>query len=426
MKKHTLPVLPPIGMRIIKSAIAVALCYVIQLFRGDSGIVFYSQLSALWCMQSYISTTIKNAIQRTIGTILGALFGLIVLLIVNFTHKTFNLSELQYYTLKAVVISIAIIPLLWITVVLKKKQASYFSCVVFLSIVVIHLADENCYFFVWNRFLDTMIGIVIGVFVNLFHLPRKQHKEILFISGLDDTLLNSDYHLNDYCKVELNRMLDKGLNFTLSTMRPPASLMEPMKDIRLKLPVIAMDGAVLYDTQKKHYLAKIEMSLENRNKVLSILDSQHLTYFANVVIDDTLLIYYTAPDDAVQIKLIEELRVSPYRNYIRRPLPENENVVYFMLIYPSSKTQEIYDSLVSQGISHILKVITYPSNDYPGYSYIKIFDKSATRQNMIEYFKRQLGVSQTVTFGTIPGLYDYVVPEGNTNKVVHILKKLFE
>ena len=415
MKKHTLPVLPPIGMRIIKSAIAVALCYVIQLFRGDSGIVFYSQLSALWCMQSYISTTRKNAIQRTIGTILGALFGLIVLLIVNFAHKTFNLSELQYYTLKAVVISVAIIPLLWLTVVLKKKQASYFSCVVFLSIVVIHLADENCYFFVWNRFLDTMIGIVIGVFVNLFHLPRKQHKEILFISGLDDTLLNSDYHLNDYCKVELNRMLDKGLNF-----------MEPMKDIRLKLPVIAMDGAVLYDTQKKHYLAKIEMSLENRNKVLSILDSQHLTYFANVVIDDTLLIYYTAPDDAVQTKLIEELRVSPYRNYIRRPLPENENVVYFMLIYPSSKTQEIYDSLVSQGISQILKVITYPSKDYPGYSYIKIFDQSATRQNMIEYFKRQLGVSQTVTFGTIPGLYDYVVPEGNTNKVVHILKKLFE
>ena len=199
-----------------------------------------------------------------------------------------------------------------------------------------------------------------------------------------------------------------------------------MKDIRLKLPVIAMDGAVLYDTQKKHYLAKIEMSLENRNKVLSILDSQHLTYFANVVIDDTLLIYYTAPDDAVQTKLIEELRISPYRNYIRRPLPENENVVYFMLIYPSSKTQEIYDSLVSQGISQILKVITYQSKDYPGYSYIKIFDKSVTRQNMIEYFKRQLGVSQTVTFGTIPGLYDYVVPEGNTNKVVHILKKLFE
>ena len=35
--------------------------------------------------------------------------------------------------------------------ILKKKQASYFSCVVFLSIVVIHLADENCYFFFFYR-----------------------------------------------------------------------------------------------------------------------------------------------------------------------------------------------------------------------------------------------------------------------------------
>ena len=87
---------------------------------------------------------------------------------------------------------------------------------------------------------------------------------------------------------------------------------------------------------------------------------------------------------------------------------------------------QFYNELIHSGLTDVLKVITYDSTDYPGYSYIKIFDQSATRQNMIEYFKRQLGVSQTITFGTIPGLYDYVVPEGNTNKVVHILKKLFE
>ena len=94
---------------------------VVEVLRGDNGIVFYSQLSALWCMQAYVSTTRKNAMQRIIGT-------------------------------------------------------------------------------------------VIGVGVNLFRLPHKKNVDALFISGLDDTLLNKDYHINDYCKVELNRMIDEGLH----------------------------------------------------------------------------------------------------------------------------------------------------------------------------------------------------------------------
>ncbi|MDD7611194.1 MAG: HAD hydrolase family protein [Spirochaetales bacterium] len=416
---------PKVGARIIKSAIAVALCYLVDYLRGENGIIFYIQLSALWCIQSYISTTKQNALQRTIGTCIGAIFGLIILLIVITLNKKFQLSHLQYYLINAILISTSIIAILWLTVLLNKKQASYFSCVVFLSIVVIHMADENCFLFVWNRFLDTMIGIIIGVTVNLFHLPRKKQTDILFISGLDDTLLNKEYHLNDYCKVELNRMLDQGMNFTISTMRPPAAIIEALTDIRLKLPVIAMDGAVLYDTTNKHYLQKIELTQEDKIKVQNLLDEMKLVYFANVVIDDTLLIYHQKPDNEIQQKLIEELRASPYRNYINRPLPPQETVVYFMMIYPTLKAQQIFSTLVDAGLLQKLKILFYPSNDYPGYSYIKIFNQYATRSNMIEMFKRQLGIEKTVTFGTIPGKYDYVVQEGNTNQVVHTLKKIF-
>lgn len=331
-----------------------------------------------------------------------------------------------FYLLNGTIIPAVIILLIWITVVIKKKHASYFTCVVFLSIAVIHGTDQNCFMFVWNRFLDTMIGIVIGCGVNLFHLPRKYHKDILFVSGLDDTLLNKDYHLNDYCKVELNRMLDEGMNFTLSTMRPPAAIMEPMADIRLNLPVIAMDGAVLYDTRKKRYLNKVELDKEDSDSVLAILEEHDIAYFANVVVNDTLLIYYRKTDCQVQDILIEELRNSPYRNYINRPLPKEENVVYFMLIYPDHKANEIYSILEQEGFTESLKILKYKSNDYAGCSYIKIFNRYATRENMIEYFKRQLGVEKTITFGTIPNRYDYVVEEGNTNEVVHTLKRLFE
>ena len=97
-----------------------------------------------------------------------------------------------------------------------------------------------------------------------------------------------------------------------------------------------------------------------------------------------------------------------------------------MLIYPDEKIEEIFHILQEHGITEKLKVLKYKSNDYSGYSYIKIYNKKATRQNMISYLQKFLGVSRIVTFGTVPDRYDYVVEAGNTNQVVHRIKQLFE
>lgn len=419
-----------IGLRIIKSAVAVFLCYIVNYFRGDSGIVFYSQLSALWCIQSYISTTKQNAYQRIIGTFLGACFGLVILLFLLFLQSKLNFTGFNLYLLKTIVVSVSIIFVLYFTVVLKKKQASYYSCVVFLSIVVNHFSDANPCLFALNRFIDTTLGILIGLGVNLFHLPRQKHKDILFISGLDDTLLDEQQHLNDYCKIELNRMIDEGLNFTLSSMRPPASIIEPMKDIQLKIPIIAMDGAVLFDTREKRFLEIINMEKTDSVSIKHFLEEQKLIYFANVVINDTLLIFYNETTenclDEHQSALVKKLRISPYRNFINREVPEEEKVVYFMMFYADEKAKEIYENIKASEYADHLKVIIYPSTDYPGYSYVKIFNQYASKVNMIELLKRRLGIDNTVTFGTIPSMYDYVVSEGDTNEVVHKMKRLFE
>jgi len=419
-----------IGLRIIKSAVAVFLCYIVNYFRGESGFVFYSALSALWCVQSYVSTTKHNAHQRIMATFLGACFGLIILLFFTFLRNEFSINKFSLYFLKAVVTSLSVILVIHFTVLIKQKHAAYYSCVVFLSIVINHFSDANPFIFALNRFIDTSLGILIGVGVNLFHLPRKKHKDILFISGLDDTLLDEQQHLNDYCKIELNRMIDEGLNFTLFSMRPPASIIEPMKDIQLKIPIIAMDGAVLFDTREKRFLEIINMEKSDSVKVKHFLEEQNLIYFANVVIDDTLLIFNNHSSencfDEQQAGLVKKLRISPYRNFINREVPESEKVVYFMMFYPDAKAKEIYKTLVDNGFTDHLKVVFYSSKDYEGYSYIKIFNQYASKENMVELLKRRLGIDETITFGTIPSKYDYVVAEGDTNEVVHKMKKLFE
>lgn len=415
-------VLPGIGMRIIKSAIAVAICYVIDILRGGEGMVFYSQLAALWCIQMYRSNTKKNAIQRTIGTCVGAIYGLCYLLLYS---VMINYVFLLKWT-EILLVSLFIILVLYTTVLLKKNQASYFSCVVFLSIVVNHASDINPYLFVWNRFLDTMIGIAVGITINDFRLCVHPDKKTLFISGLDDTLLNQNEVLSPFSKVELNRMIDSGMKFTVSTKRTPASLLEPMRDIQLKLPVIAMDGAVLYDTNKYSYLRIYIISKDTSQKLMKLILDEKLCWYANVIIDDMLIIFYGDMTDDVNVNMVEKLKISPLRNYVKRPLPADEDVVYFMLLDETKKIEDFHEKLTYTGLSEELRIVTYPSNNYPGYSYMKIYNKNATKENMIKYLKLLTGLDNVVTFGTIPGQYDVLIHNNDANEVVKKVRKMYE
>ena len=382
MKKENLLIqrsIPSIGLRIIKSGIAVALCFVIAYFRGNEGIVFYSLLSALWCIQVYRTNTRKNAIQRFSGTVIGALYGLLFLLAlerIGIAKPEWVEYESSFFFLQAVMVSVLTILVLYTTVLLHKKQASYFSCVVFLSIVVNHITDVNPYFFVWNRFLDTCIGIAVGIFVNDFSLPLKRKKDILFISGLDGTLLNENSNLTDYSKVELNRMLDEGLQFTISTMRTPASLMEPVRDIHLNLPVIAMDGAVLYDMKEKMYKKVYVISADTSQKIMDFIRKAGMQCFVNIIVDDMLVIYYSESEDPVYRNLVTTLRMSPFRNYVKRITPKEEEVVYFMLLDKKDRMERFYEQLMQKGWQQELKILKYDSEQYSGYSYIKIYNKT--------------------------------------------------
>ncbi|MGN0495679.1 MAG: HAD hydrolase family protein [Lachnospiraceae bacterium] len=412
--------IPGIGMRIVKSAVAVAVCYFINELRGGQGIVFYSQLAALWCVQMYQSNTVENALQRTIGTIVGALYGLLYVLVYPF------LISGNPGWVEGIFVPFMIVVVLYTTVLLKTRQASYFSCVVFLSIVVNHIGDLNPYLFVWNRFLDTMIGIVVGVFINSIRLCLHPDRNTLFISGLDDVLLNKEEMLSPFSKVELNRMIDNGMQFTISTIRTPAALMEPMMDVRLSLPVIAMDGAVLYDTQNYSYLRVYIISSETSRKVMHLILEEGLCWYANVIIDDMLVIYYDEMEDEVNQNMVEDLRRSPFRNYVKRPLPAHEDVTYFMLLDQEDRIAGFYEKLKEKGLDKELRIVTYLSEDYSGYAYIKIYNQNATKENMIMYLKQLTGVENVVTFGTIPGQYDVCIDTEDANEVVREVRKRYE
>ena len=173
--------LPKIGMRMMKSAIAVWICLLVNQFRQEEGIVFYSCIAAILCIQSETAQSYRVGINRMIGTFNGGLIGMVVLVILRQVIPT------DAILLRDSIIAFAILPVIYMTVLWKQKSASYISCVVFLSIVVSHGGDVNPYLFAWNRILDTMIGIGVAWVINQIHLPINQ-KENLAAVCLDELM----------------------------------------------------------------------------------------------------------------------------------------------------------------------------------------------------------------------------------------------
>lgn len=414
MKKR---VWPHIGMRIFKSAIGVFFVFVIYMLRGRRGAPFYTALSVLWCMQPDVVEAKRKAFQRTTGTMIGAFFGLVIILI------DYYILDGKYEFLRDVMIAGMIIPVLYVTVLLNKKNASYFSCVVFLSVAIMHLGDDNPYLFVFNRVLDTMIGIVLAYLINIVHLPRRKKNNLLFIAALDEVLLDQEEKMTPYSKFELNRMIGEGAQFTLATMRPPAALIPVLQGIHIQLPVIVMDGAVLYDLKQNRVIKKYSMCLEETHKLLDFCHKRGFHCFANVIMEDAIMIYYDTFQNPVEQAIYDTLRVSPYRNYVKGTHQLVGEPVYLMLIDACEKIEGLYKALEEDGYTKAYKILKYASTDYPGYMYIKIYHQLAKRANMVKELEALTDIHTVVMIEeeTCVG-----VGGEECNKIVRHLKRAYE
>lgn len=414
--------LPRVGQRIIRSVTAVAFCFVVYYIRNKKGIPFYSALAVLQCIQPYQDSMAEVARKRVTGTLVGAFWGLVVILIQLYMFQGALLDHFMGYMLISLFTGVVI----YSTVVVNCKNTAYFSCVVFLSITVMHMTDASPFLFVFNRVLDTLIGVGIALVVNSVHLPREKKTDILFVSGIDETILNLDDRMSDYSRVELNRLIETGAKFTVSSNRTPATIRESLPGIHLELPVIAMDGAVLYDLNENFYLMKYQMSGAQAQTISDFLDSRGVHYFTNCVVDDLLVIYYDTLLSEIHRKVYNRRRKSPYRNYVQKTQPVYENVVYLYLIDEKEKTEKLYRELMKQPWISEFRVAFHDSVKHKGYANIKIYQKDATRENMLQNLKALLNVEKVVTFGSVEGKYDVYVKDADKDVMVKMLKKIYE
>ena len=384
--------IPRVGMRMVKTALAVAICFLLYFMRGEEGVPVFSTIAAIICMQPYAENSMQVAVNRIIGTLLGAVFALLVLHLIRYIP--FEVRVLRY-----MVISFAIIPVMYVTVLLKRTGASALAGIVLLSVCLSTVGDTPMEGAV-NRSVETIIGILVSLAVNNLHLPRKKTEDYLFVTGFDGALFDGKNGISPYVSFELNQLLHDGLPFTIATERTPASLMADLKGLDLHLPVIAMDGAVLYDVKDKRYRATNGLPKALVDSICAYVSKKGYHYFLNVVWQNVLLIYFSEFKNEVERELYLSNRRSPYRNYIYGEMPEDGVVVYILLVLQDAEADEMEAELRQMDASGELLFLRDKSETPAAYCHLKIYHKNATKECMLKRLMEEIPQKKCVAFGS--------------------------
>ena len=408
----------PIGNRNIKTTIAVFVCMLIFTLGHVERSPFYVLITTIICIQPDMKNEKLTAINRALGTLIGAFTGAAAMAWEPLVHSG-TLGDLWWDALNAFMILITI----YLTVLLKKQYMAFMACVAYLSVAVISRGDTTPYEFLIFRVLDTFIGVGVGYFVCLFHIPRLRRKDVLFVAELNNTESNSDKQTVELNKTALNKIIDDGASVTIITKDTPASMLSETKGLNLNIPVIALDGAVLYDIHENRYLYTYTIEKSIAQKVVLFLENENCHYFIHVMIDDMLLIYYQDFKNDIQAEYYKKMRRSPYRNYIKEKCDLENDVLYFSILDTKENINKILDHLSK---TEVYKYLRYwiEEDHFNGMDLLKILSKDAHINSMLDKLNEILDMKEIITLGSDEEKYNVVIPDNDFNHIIkHIHKE---
>lgn len=167
MEQRTQPLTPErrhrIGMRIIKTVIAVFLCGLLAFLRDKSAL--YSMFAALFCIQKSTGKTIESSLNRVLGTLVGGVVGVLAV----YSMDTLNILHIDL--LRYLLLSLLLIPVIEFALFIKKPEIAGMACMVVMCLVV-DPGDKPAVYSI-ERLFETSVGVVLACGIDVL-LPHQQ------------------------------------------------------------------------------------------------------------------------------------------------------------------------------------------------------------------------------------------------------------
>lgn len=149
-----------LGLRAIKTAIAVAICAFISMFFNHEDI-FCACIASVICLEQTYAQTWDTGINRIIGTLIGGIVGYLAL------ESICSLPTYEW--IRIIMLPICILIVVYACNVINRKPAVSIGCVVII-VILSRTGDStsSTLTYVIQRVADTLLGVFIAMVINRF------------------------------------------------------------------------------------------------------------------------------------------------------------------------------------------------------------------------------------------------------------------
>lgn len=157
-----------IGLRAVKTAIAVTICALISMFLKHEDI-FCACIASVICMEQTYKQTLDTGTNRFIGTIIGGTVGYMALELCCMSWS--------YNWFKILALPLGILMVVYICNFINRKSAVSIGCVV--VIVILSRSGSSAgstLTYVVQRVCDTLIGVFVAMIVNRIKFNKNKDK----------------------------------------------------------------------------------------------------------------------------------------------------------------------------------------------------------------------------------------------------------
>ncbi len=221
----------------------------------------------------------------------------------------------------------------------------------------------------------------------------------LYISDLDGTLLQPNAILSDKTKTVLNDLIDQGMHFTIATARSIASAKTILKDVKISIPIILMNGVCIYDLIKNEYLNVEAFSKKSLDILMDIIKTNSLKGFAYTIKFGELATFY----EDLNTKALQDFYKERVDSYQKRfyqiedfTLLSNEPLIYFTLLDQRDRLEPIFHIIET---FQDLNCAFYKDNYSPDLWYLEVYSKDASKSHALQILQNRLGFEYVTCFG---------------------------
>ena len=220
----------------------------------------------------------------------------------------------------------------------------------------------------------------------------------LFVTDLDGTLINSKREVPKRSLEILNKLIEKGVNFTVATARTPATV-EILQDLNLKLPVALMNGVLIYDTRDLKYIDIKGIGKEAVNKVLDIFKEYNKNPLVYGVKDNHLWVYHKEFENIYEYNFYKERADKKLKTFIKvedyNDSLKESNIINFVAFDNYEKIKAIAEKIKCiEGIT-----VNYYKDVYEDCYFLEAYSSEASKANGIKYLSKYIEYSKVICFG---------------------------